>query len=79
MRRRSFKLLRNRMTNKKWLERKYRQLLDVSHELNSFYDFECSPFFRGSQLAAYNTEVYYQRKAQNDARLKYIKQHLNSL
>jgi hypothetical protein len=79
MRERSFRILRNRFKNKAYLTRKYRQLLDTSQELSSFYDFECSEFFRGSQLAAYNTELYYQRSSQNNARLKYIKQHLDSL
>jgi hypothetical protein len=79
MRKRSFRLLRKRFTNKLWLTQKYRQLLDVSHELNSFYDFECSEFFRGHALAAYNYEIYLQNSSRNDARLKYIKQHLDSL
>lgn len=79
MRKHDFRMFRRRLVNKKWLTRKYRELLERSREIENFYDFECSVFFRGEHLANFNTEIYYQNRARNDARLRYIAKRLDNL
>mgnify|MGYP003629980845 CR=1 FL=1 len=73
MKARHIQKFRDRLTNEKWLARKYRELLDKTRYWNDFERFECSSFFRGYELAEHNQEVYNKGYKKTLARLKYIK------
>jgi hypothetical protein len=64
--------LRRKLKDRKWLNRKYLELLDESERLNRFFDFECSSFFKGDKKAEYNRQIYYKKHRQNDRQIEFI-------
>lgn len=56
------KILRNKLKNKNWVKNRITLLLEKTNKLQTFYQFECSSFFRGEMLAERNLILYYKRK-----------------
>lgn len=56
------KILRKKLKNKKWVQNKINTLLEATNGLQTFYQFECSEFFRGAMLAQRNLTWYYKRE-----------------
>lgn len=56
------KILRKKLKDKKWVNNKINILLEATNRLQTFYQFECSEFFRGDMLAQRNLVWYYKRK-----------------
>lgn len=52
------KLIRKKLKDKKWVLRRYAQVLQETNRMNTFKQFDCDPFFRGSELASVNLKVY---------------------
>lgn len=46
------------LSDKKWLNKKYKHLIDASDSWNYFQKFQCEPSFRGYRKAAYNQKIY---------------------
>ena len=46
------KIIRKKIQDKEWVQKKYHNLLESTNYWNTFYQFDCDPFFRGDQLAA---------------------------
>lgn len=57
------KTLRKKLKDKKWVRDEIRILLEETHRLQTFRQFECSEFFRGDMMAERNLIWYYKRKA----------------
>lgn len=71
------KKIRKKLSNEKWLQSKYKELLNEDRELNHFYQFDCSSFFRGEATAEYNLKLYHKRVKNNNRRLKFVEKLLN--
>jgi hypothetical protein len=52
------KLIRKKLKDKKWVLRRYAQVLQETNRMNTFKQFDCDPFFRGPELASANLKVY---------------------
>jgi hypothetical protein len=52
------KLIRKKLKDKKWVLRRYAQVLQETNRMNTFKEFDCDPFFRGEELASSNLKVY---------------------
>lgn len=52
------KLTRRKLKDKKWVLRRYSQVLQETSKMNIFKQFDCDPFFRGAELASSNSKVY---------------------
>ena len=52
------KLIRKKLKDKKWVLRRYAQVLQETNRMNTFKQFDCDPFFRGEELASSNLKVY---------------------
>lgn len=66
--------MRSNLSNPKWLVTKYEYLLTIEKELRHFETFECSSFFRGSNLASHNRKVLDIRQKKYYKQLEFIKQ-----
>ena len=52
------KIIRKKLKDKKWVLNRYSQVLQATNKMNTFKQFECDPFFRGTELASVNLKVY---------------------
>ena len=52
------KIIRRKLKDKKWIMKRYGQVLQATNKMNTFKQFECDPFFRGTELASVNLKVY---------------------
>jgi len=66
------KTLRKKLKDKAWVTRELNLKLHHSKELRTFYQFECSSFFRGRTVAERNTIYYYKREAQLNRQIKFL-------
>ena len=64
--------LRNKLKNKKYVNKLYKKYCEEYEELETFYTFECSSFFRGYYLAELNREKYYRRQYRLDKHLEFL-------
>lgn len=58
MKARQFRKLRKKIAKKGYYQKRYEALLKRIKRWEDFYKFECSDFFRGSDLADYNNDIY---------------------
>ena len=62
-----------------WIDAKIWQYANIDRDLEDFWKFECSEFFRGEITAELNREYYYKRKsfvARKVRQLKLLKQNV---
>lgn len=64
--------IKKSLNDKKWVKNKIQFLLNCSEELNMFYHFECSSFFRGYLVASKNLKWYEKRMKQIERQLKFL-------
>ena len=65
-------IIRRKLKDKNWIKNRINKLLKESHELQTFYTFECSTFFRGDLLASRNLKHYYKRLRKITNQIKFL-------
>lgn len=74
----AIRIMRRRISNKKWLTKRLNQLLDESHHWHTFEKFECSTFFKGYEKAAHNLKLYQKGSRRTSRQIKFIQSLLNT-
>jgi len=69
--------LRNKLRDKKYLEKRYDKLTEKTSEMDDFRRFECSTFFRGYERAEYNQRKYNKVMKKLTRQINFIKRLLN--
>ena len=64
--------IRRRIKDKKWLDRKLNSLMNEMSEWNTFYQFECSSFFRGRVVADYNIKKWEKGAAKTERQILFV-------
>ena len=70
------KLIRKKLKDKKWVLRRYAQVLQETNRMNTFKQFDCDPFFRGDQMAAHNIETYEKAMFRLKRKIDFLKKYL---
>jgi hypothetical protein len=70
------KVIRKKLKNKKWVLKRYSQVLQETNKMNTFKQFDCDPFFRGSELASSNMKVYEKEMFKLRRKIKFLEKFL---
>ena len=70
------KIIRKKIQDKEWVRKKYQNLLESTEYWNTFYQFDCDPFFRGDLLAAHNIETYEKAMFRLKRKIDFLKKYL---
>ena len=70
------KLIRKRLKDKKWVLRRYSQVLQETKRMNTFKQFDCDPFFRGPELASANLKLYEKRMFKLRRKISFLQNYL---
>lgn len=76
---RKIKYIRKKLKDRNWIQKRIDLLLYYSKELNSFWKFECSNFFRGYEVASRNRIWASKREKQISRQLTFLETTLKTL
>lgn len=71
--------LRVKLKSERWINNRLRFLYRCSEQLNTFYQFECSDFFRGYTSASRNRIWHKKRDNQIDRQIKFLERTLKQI
>ena len=69
------KIIRKKIQDKSWVLKKYNNLQEAISYWESFYEFDCDPFFSGD-LATHNVETYKKAMYRLERKIIFLKKYL---
>ena len=77
MKARQIRKLRKRISANGYYQERLEYWLRKCQQMDSFYKFECSEFFRGHVVATYNLKIYNRDMPRFEARVKWYEHKLD--
>ena len=79
MKARTIRRLKKRISNRDYCQKRLDYWLWKGKELNTFYKFECSEFFRGATVANCNLRRYNREIPRIEAQIRWYERKINEL